>query len=164
MDEWINEWKGFDSHLSLSTSFPLPSVLEASHGSSKLQLRPLVQKEGGVFPWEPSTLTYQIHWWTWDSCGRITLRSLDSGTQWWPRNSSHRDLLIVRAYSIPDITTSALSVPSAWNALPEILTWLLQVFPEILPSHQSLPWAGCSMFFITLSCENILSRGKSYLC
>ena len=37
--------------------FPfLPSVLEASHGSSKLQLRPLVQEEGGVFPREPSTL------------------------------------------------------------------------------------------------------------
>ena len=50
MDEWINEWKGFDSHLSLSTSFPFPSVLEASHGSSKLQLRPLVQEGEEYFP------------------------------------------------------------------------------------------------------------------
>lgn len=60
------------------------------------------------------------------SCGRITLRSLDSGTQWWLRNSSHRDLLIVRAYSIPDIATCPLFPLLEMFPFLRYSQWLLQ--------------------------------------
>lgn len=55
MNKWI---QGLWFLLSLCNSFLLPSVLQTSHGSSKLQLRPLVREEREAFAWEPSTLMY----------------------------------------------------------------------------------------------------------